>query len=389
MEGTDSRDVAAGDAEAPTPGVPVREAHFYRSIFEHSVWGIFQSTSDGFYLTANPALARIYGYDSAQELLAALTDIGRQLYVDPGRRDEFVRLMRRHGVIAGFESQVYRRDGSIIWISESCREVRGLDGDFVYYEGMVEEITARKAAEEELRAAKEQAEAASRAKTDFLATMSHELRTPLNAVIGFAEMIRDEAQGPIGTQVYRDYASDIWRSGRHLLSVISDILDFVLVESGALKLQIDEFDLAELVRGTVKLLQPQAQTVGLALHCTVPDRAIARGDERRLRQVLLNLLGNAVKFTPSDGSVEVTLAADGGAHVIAISDTGIGIPAADLARVREPFQQADSRLNRQYEGTGLGLAICDRLVRLHGGTLDIASAIGRGTRITVTLPGQP
>jgi PAS domain S-box-containing protein len=386
MEETQSRTGAADETPAE-PAVPAHAAHFYRSIFEHSVWGIFQTTQDGFYLVANRALARIYGYDSAEELLEAMTDIGAQLYVDRGRRGEFVRAMRERGVLSGFESQVRRRDGSLIWISESCREVRGIDGEFLYYEGMVEEITARKAAEEELLAAKEQAEAASRAKTEFLATISHELRTPLNAVIGFAEMIRDEAQGPIGAPVYRDYARDIWNSGRHLLSIIGDILDFVLVESGTLKLQIDEFDLGELTRSAAQLVQPLAQNGRVSVRRQVGDGAIvARGDERRLRQVLINLLGNAVKFTPEGGAVDLTVTERDDAIVIEIRDTGIGMSEQDLARVGKPFQQADSRLNRKYEGTGLGLAISDRLVRLHGGELKIASQLGHGTQVTVTLP---
>ena len=143
------------------------QAQFYRGIFENSIWGIFQTTADGHYLMANAALAHIYGYDTANALLSALTDISVQLYVDPTRRDAFVAQMRERGSVSGFELQIYRRDGSVIWISESCREVRGDDGKFLYYEGMVEEITARKRVEEELRAAKEAAESANRAKSEF------------------------------------------------------------------------------------------------------------------------------------------------------------------------------------------------------------------------------
>jgi PAS domain S-box-containing protein len=360
----------------------------YRGIFDHAIWGIFQTTADGRYLTANPALARIYGYDTPEELLAALTDISRQLYVDPLRRDEFTSLMQQNGRLSGFESQVYRRDGAVIWISESCREVRNDSGALLYYEGTVEEISARKHTEQELLAAKETAEAASRAKTDFLATISHELRTPLNAIIGFAEIIRGELLGSVGVPEYRDYANDIHESGRHLLAVISDILDFVTAEGGDLKMVVDDVDLAALAGRTVRLLHEQAEQrqVGLTFQPGAGE-AIVRGDERRLNQILLNLVGNALKFTPARGSVDVAIEEDGSDSLaIAVRDTGIGIAEDDIERVRQPFQQVDGTLARQHEGTGLGLAICDRLVRLHGGSLSLASTIGKGTTVRVVLP---
>jgi PAS domain S-box-containing protein len=387
MEGNDQAGRATVPPRAADGPSPEQAALFYRNIFEHSVWGIFQSTEDGFYLSVNPALARIYGYDGVAELLEALTDIGAQLYVDPFRRREFTRLVAEHGVLSGFESQVRRRDGTVIWISESCREVRGIDGEFLYYEGMVEEITQRKQAEEELRAAKEMAEVADRAKTEFLATISHELRTPLNAVIGFAELIRDEAHGSAGNPAYRDYAREICESGRHLLALIGDILDFVRADSGRFVLQDEEFEIGALANGAMQAMRAAAQAGGVALDCRVENGPLPiRGDERRLKQVLLNLLGNAVKFTPRGGKVALAVRRSPDAVVVEVRDTGIGIAEADLAHVKEPFRQADSRLNRKYEGTGLGLAISDRLVRLHGGRLELASKLGQGTVATVTLP---
>ena len=363
-------------------------AHLYRDIFEHCAWGIFQTTPDGRYLTANPALARIYGYDGPEQLLSRLTDIGGQLYVDPGRRDEFVRIMREHGVVEEFESAVYRCDGTVIWITETCREVRTSTGRLLYYEGTVEDITGRKRREEELRAAKETAETANRAKTEFLATMSHELRTPLNAVMGFAELIHKESLGPVNIPSYRDYAGNIHTSGQHLLAVINDILDFVKAESGSLALEIGTVDLADLSGSVIRLLQNQAKTAGVNLIGRMPRGAVpCQGDERRLRQVLINLAGNAIKFTPAGGSITITgaLAADGQAR-LEVRDTGIGMSAKDLAHVGEPFYQADSKLDRKYEGTGLGLAICKRMVKLHGGSMTIDSALGKGTAVTILLP---
>ena len=364
-------------------------AHLYRDIFENCAWGIFQTTPDGRYLTANPALARIYGYDGPEQLLSRLTDIGGQLYADPARRDEFVRIMRENGVVLDFESEVHRRDGATIWITETCREVRTSTGRLLYYEGTVEDITERKRREEELRAAKEAAETANRAKTEFLATMSHELRTPLNAVMGFAEIIHKEAMGAVNIPAYRDYAGNIHASGQHLLAVINDILDFVKAESGNLPLEIETVDLAGLTGGVIRLLENQAKSAGVCLIEKTPAGAVpCPGDERRLRQVLINLAGNAVKFTPSGGSVTLSCTeAEGGRVRLEVRDTGIGMSAGDLAHVGEPFYQADSKLDRQYEGTGLGLAICQRLVKLHGGSMEIDSALGQGTTVAILLPG--
>jgi PAS domain S-box-containing protein len=366
------------------------QAQFYRGIFENSIWGIFQTTSDGHYLMANAALAQIYGFDTVAALLSALTDIGVQLYVDPTRRDAFVKEMRVHGIVSGFESQIYRRDGSIIWISESCREVRGDDGRFLYYEGMVEEITERKRVEDELRAAKEAAETANRAKSEFLGTMSHELRTPLNAIIGFSEVISGELLGPVGVPAYKIYAGDVLDSGRHLLRLINDILDFARAESGRVALAEAKIDLPGLIENTMRFLGTRAETGGVKLSADLtaaPPCVI--GDETRLRQVLLNLIGNAIKFTPRDGRVDIrALTGTGGEIRIDIRDGGIGMSAADLARAFEPFHQADGGHDRRHEGTGLGLAICDRLMRLHGGCVLLTSELGRGTVATVLIPRE-
>jgi PAS domain S-box-containing protein len=364
------------------------DAHLNRGMFENAVWGIFQTTAEGTYLNANPALARIYGYGAPAEMLASLTDIGRQLYVDPKRRDEFVRLMREQSAVTGFESQVYRRDGTIIWIAESCREVRNRAGELLYYEGTAEDVTARKQAERELRMAKEQAEAASRAKSVFLANMSHELRTPLNAVIGFAEIFKMELFGPLGDLRYREYAGDIYTSGRHLLDVINNILDLTKIEAGHLRLDEQMVDLGNLMAACERIVQDGARKNGVHLAVAPPSpEAPLRADPIRLKQVLLNLLANAIKFTPRGGRVDVAAWRDAdGAAAIQVTDTGIGMNPDDIPTAMLPFQQIDGAWDRRYEGTGLGLTLTQSLVELHGGTLTIDSAIGRGTTATVRLP---
>src|SRR5215475_7420068 len=194
----------------------------YRSIFENAVEGIFQTTSDGHYLSVNPALARIYGYETPEALISSLTDIGGQLYVNASRRDEFTRLLQEHSTVSGFESQVYRRDGQIIWITETARAVRDASGTLLYYEGTVEDITERKRAEEELQKAKAAAEAAARAKSAFLANISHELRTPMNGIIGTTELVLNTDLTP----EQREYLTIVKDSADSLLELLNDALDF-------------------------------------------------------------------------------------------------------------------------------------------------------------------
>ena len=360
----------------------------FQGMFENAAWGIFQATPDGHYLLANPALARIYGYDTPASLIEASADTGLGLHVDARRRDEFIRLMSENGAVAGFESRVYRRDGSVIWIAETCREVRGPDGRLLCYEGSVEDITARKAAERELRAAKEAAEAASRAKSAFLANMSHELRTPLNAVIGFAEVFDMELFGPIGDRRYREYARDIHASGRHLLDLINNILDLTKIESGHLTLDEQGIDVTDLMVACERIVASEARKRDLTLEVVPPGAPLVVSvDATRLKQVLFNLLWNAIKFTPAGGSVMATAhRADDGAAVIAVADTGIGMREEDIPVALQPFQQLRSSWDKKHEGTGLGLTLTKAIVELHGGTLTLESAPGFGTTATVTLP---
>jgi len=357
-------------------------------MFENAAWGIFQATPDGHYLLANPALARIYGYDTPASLIEASADTGLGLHVDARRRDEFIRLMSENGAVAGFESRVYRRDGSVIWIAETCREVRGPDGRLLCYEGSVEDITARKAAERELHAAKEAAEAASRAKSAFLANMSHELRTPLNAVIGFAEVFDMELFGPIGDRRYREYARDIHASGRHLLDLINNILDLTKIESGHLTLDEQGIDVTDLMVACERIVASEARKRDLTLEVVPPGAPLVVSvDATRLKQVLFNLLWNAIKFTPAGGSVMATAHRAGdGAAVIAVADTGIGMREEDIPVALQPFQQLRSSWDKKHEGTGLGLTLTKAIVELHGGTLTLESAPGFGTTATVTLP---
>jgi PAS domain S-box-containing protein len=359
----------------------IESGEVYRNIFENAIEGIFQTSPTGQYLNVNPALARMYGYDTITEMVERLTRIENQLYVDPTRRDAFVRIMEAEGIVRDFESEVYRKDRSIIWISENARAVRDEAGNIEYYEGMVMDITERKRLERELVESKLAAEAANRLKSEFLANMSHEIRTPLNGVIGMADLL---LMTPLAPE-QRSFANTLRISGESLLIVVNDILDFSKIEAGKLDLEIINFDLREAIDNIMDLLGAQAHAKGLELigfvHPGVPTHI--RGDPGRLRQVINNLVGNAIKFT-SQGEVVLSVSAltETMTDVVLrfeVRDTGIGIDAAAQARLFQAFSQADGSTTRKYGGTGLGLAISKRLIQLMNGKIGMKSTPGEGS----------
>ena len=251
------------------------------------------------------------------------------------------------------------------------------------------DITARKQAEEEAVRAQQAAELADRSKSVFLANMSHELRTPLNAVIGFSEIIRDARFGPIGAK-YREYAGHIFASGRHLLTLISDVLDLSKIEARRVELHETTVSIDELLKECERLIAERAQEQGLRLTRTIaPEVPSLFVDPLRLKQVIINLLSNAVKFTPRGGSVSmsVKVSASGGVEIV-IADTGIGMRPEEIPAALEPFRQLDNAFTRRHEGTGLGLALASQLTALHGGTLRIDSAPDAGTTVTLRLPPE-
>ena len=253
-----------------------------------------------------------------------------------------------------------------------------------------EEVEERKRIEIDLRRAKEAAEFSDRAKSDFLANMSHELRTPLNSIIGFSDMLHSQVLGTIGNPKYLEYLTDINASGRHLLDLIRDILDVSKIEAGALDLVDEPVDLRKVVESSIIMVSERALRAGVAVYTDIPDDLPwLKGDELRIKQILLNLLGNAVKFTPADGEVTVSAGRrNGGGIFFAVEDTGVGISEKDLERVTEPFAQGAGSMTRGYEGTGLGLALVKSLVELHGGSLLIESQTGEGTQVTVQFPKE-
>jgi signal transduction histidine kinase len=228
-------------------------------------------------------------------------------------------------------------------------------------------------------------EIASRHKSQFLANMSHELRTPLNAILGYSELLIDGIYGELADKA-RGVLERVQRNGKHLLGLINDVLDLSKIEAGQLTLAVDDYSMAGLVKSVVATTESLAKAKGLALEAKIEDGLpLGRGDERRLTQVLLNLVGNAIKFTDR-GSVEVAAGLADGRYQVAVHDTGPGIAEADQRRIFEEFQQVDNTNTRQKGGTGLGLAIAKRIVEMHGGSIAVESTLGAGSTFRIILP---
>jgi PAS domain S-box-containing protein len=347
----------------------------YRVIFEDAIEGMFQTTPDGKCLSVNPALTRMYGYDSPEELMA-ISDIGQTIYVDPARRNEFKRLIEAQGFVKLFEYEIYRKDRSKIWLCANARAVRDATGAILYYEGTVEDITQRKRVEE--------VERANKAKSEFLSRVSHELRTPLNAILGFGQLL--ERQNPTETQ--RPRIRHILNAGKHLLGLINEVLDISRIESGRMQLSLEPVCAADAITEALDLMRPLAgqRSVQLSTLASFDNSVFVLADRQRFKQVLLNLLANAVKYTPVSGTVSVSHNANGDENVrIVVHDTGPGIPNEKLERLFTPFERLGAEQSN-VEGTGLGLALSQRLMQAMGGSIGVESTVGKGSTFWLELP---
>jgi PAS domain S-box-containing protein len=355
-----------------------------RHVVEGSAQGIVVRTHAEV-LFMNDSFAKLLGYASHRECIAAQPHINSSIHPDdlPVVMAHLEARIRGDELVSHYEFRLLHLDGAPIWVETHAANVNwnGKPASLSW----ISDISVRKAMEQEMLRSKEAAEFASRTKTQFLANMSHELRTPLNAILGFSEVIEREMFGPV-TPKYLDYAGDINRSGRHLLALVNDVLDLSKLEAGKLELHESEFALPELIEECLTLVRARAEAGGVhirnALSSTPPT---LRADARAVKQLLLNFLSNAVKFTPEGGEVRVEISAEDGL-MLSVVDSGIGMTASEIEVALAPFGQVDSHLARKHDGTGLGLPICRSLMELHGGELRVESTPNVGTRLSAWFP---
>ncbi|HEX8906613.1 MAG TPA: PAS domain-containing sensor histidine kinase [Longimicrobiaceae bacterium] len=354
----------------------------------HSVkdYAIFLLDPEGFITSWNEGAQRIKQYSEAEI-------VGRHFSLfyppeDPGKPARMLEAARSEGRVED-EGWRVRKDGTRFWADVVITALRDAKGELIGFAKVTRDLTDRREAElrslEAVRRAAE-AEAASLAKSQFLATMSHELRTPLNAIGGYVELLELGIGGPV-TPEQRGYLAKVQRSQRHLLGIINDLLNFSRVEAGQVEYERVRVPLRQSVDAIVQMLEPQAREKGVELAVgACPAGLAALGDPGKVDQVLLNLCSNALKFTPAGGRVEMACERRGGQVAVRVSDTGVGVPPDQLERIFEPFVQLGRDLSSAHEGTGLGLAISRDLARGMGGDLTVQSEPGKGSTFTLTLP---
>ncbi len=360
-------------------------AAMYRFLADNAMDLITRHGADGRIRFASPAARNLLGRAPEQLLGAAPASL---VHPDDLKTLQAAFVEASYfGRAAAAEVRLRRADGTHVWTEMRCRPAQPAGTEAADIVAVTRDISERKAHERELIDARDEAQAASKAKSHFLANMSHELRTPLNAILGFSEVMTHEMFGPVGSARYLEYAHLINELGSHLLELINGILDMSKIEAGKFELSEETFDFEDVAGQALAFVKMQADRKGVALKMTVPEdcrRIVA--DKRAVKQVLVNLLTNGVKFTPRGGAVAMRAARDDAGIVLSVSDTGVGISQADLKRLGQPFEQAEGAHVRTQEGTGLGLALVKALAAMHGGEAAIELVLGEGTTVRVRFP---
>lgn len=345
----------------------------------------FETDENLRYTYFSPRFEEVTGVPPEQ-LLGKTRQEGGAPEAEPAELQAILRNMEDRLPYRDFEHSRTKPDGSKVFLSVSARPAYDDTGNFIGYRGIGRDITERKTSQKALNDALIASEHANRAKSEFLATMSHEFRTPLNAIIGFSEMLKEQYFGKLGDKNYVEYATDIHRSGRHMLDLVNDILDFSAIEASKRQMHPEAFSFQDVLSDGIRNVETQLRKKNLSLKQELDaDLPPLYADKRSVYQIVLNLLSNAVKFTNPGGGVTITASSDGKVFSFCIADTGIGIAQDQLATITEPFSQSQADPHIAGSGTGLGLTIVKSLVEAHGGALEIESETGVGTRVTVRL----
>lgn len=367
----------------------IRESEkLFRTVMIYLPVGVSIKDPQGRYQFTNDLYKNWYGLGlnnlQGRHPNEALSDTSQTRIARQQQHDEVL----QHGKVVSREDEKLTVSGKAHQVFITKFPIADQSGGIISVGSISTDITEIKQVEVDLRAAKEGAERDSKVKTQFLAAMSHYLRTPLNAVIGFAEVMKDEIFGRLGTAKYREYAQDIHLPAKNLLALVSDILDVSRIEAGEMEVSFSAIDLQQTLNECFRLFQSDEETTGCSLASEIDaNLPQLHADELRLKQILVNLVSNSFKFTPAGGAIAVRayLAPHGGIE-ISVTDTGIGIRSRYIIRIMEPFVQASDIMSRPHEGNGLGLHLVKSLMALHGGTVAIQSEFGKGTTVTATFP---
>ncbi|MGB3532614.1 MAG: response regulator [Microcoleaceae cyanobacterium] len=361
----------------------------YRRLFDGVPIGLYRMTPTGEVIEANPAFIKMLGYDNLEDILRQnVIDI----HVDSEHQQTWQKVLQVKGTIKNFETELYRRDGIPIWVRHTIRAVQNEQGNILYYEGSLEDISDDKLAEiervkllQQAQAAQQQAEDASRLKDEFLATLSHELRTPLNAILGWLQLLR---QGRLSAEMQAQAIETIDRNAQAQNQLIGDILDVSRIIQGKVKLNMIPLNPCQAINAAIDSIRPTANSKDIQLQlCCDPKIGQISADPNRLQQVIWNLLVNAIKFTPAKGKITVEAQRVSDQIQIQVKDTGQGIATEDLPYVFERFRQVEQTSKRQQGGLGLGLSIVRYMIEMHGGEVAVESGgVGKGTTFTLLLP---
>jgi PAS domain S-box-containing protein len=389
--GTDNTARKQIEAEQELLSQRLRDHQFYtRSLFECNIDPIMTTDPSGIITDVNKQMEVLTGC-TRDELIGAPF---RNYFTDPDLAETSIKQVLSEKKVTNYELTARARDGKETVVSINATTFYDRDRKLQGVFAAARDVTERKRLDQvlqeknvELESARSAAEKTNLAKSDFLANMSHELRTPLNSVIGFSEVLQDQMFGQINEK-QQEYVNNILTSGRHLLSLINDILDLSKVESGKMELESSAFSLRESLDASMMMLREKAMKGGIELHLDLAPEADVRivADQRKMKQILFNLLSNAVKFTPAAGTVDVIAVRDGDFIEITVADTGIGIREEDIQKLFQAFTQLESVYTKGFEGTGLGLALTRQLVELHGGRIWVKSEFGTGSRFSFTVP---
>ena len=358
----------------------IRNETKYRSLFEKSNDAIMIHDLNGRILEANDRACEMFGYSE--------TELKQKSIMDLTLDEDRVEIKSRIGKIKteGYcrkENRMVRSDGGLIYVDVSASFLQTQHG---MIQTVGRDITDRVRTEAAMISAKIEAETASRTKSEFLANMSHELRTPLNSIIGFSDVMFDGLTGELGPK-QKNYMKHISDSGHHLLNLINDILDISKVEAGKMELHIDMLNMKTVIDDIVAMTQTLTSRKNISVNVDVQENMpTLRADRSKIKQIMYNLMGNAIKFTDDGGKITILTKVKGKKILVSIIDNGIGISTEDQKKLFKPFSQIDSSISRSYQGTGLGLALVKELIELHGGNIRVESEVGKGSNFTFELP---